>query len=100
MRIVILLLMILSVSSETLVSQNVSSDPYRPKWFQKLPIPSNATFKYEVHTAIAPTLDEAREKCLFELVSDSGLKNGILAMSDGVSKQSVSQEWVNGKLHE
>lgn len=100
MRIVILLLMILSVSSEILVSQNVSSDPYRPKWFQKLPTPTNATFKYEIHTAIAPTLDEAREKCLFELVSDSGLKNGILAMSDGVSKQSVSQEWVNGKLHE
>lgn len=47
-----------------------------------------------------PSLDNAREKCLAELIANSGLKNGVVAISDNKSSERLSQIWNNGKLTE
>lgn len=55
---------------------------------------------YETVSASASTLDEAREKCLVELIAGSGLRNGIVAISSNQSSEQLSQVWQNGKLSE
>lgn len=81
-------------------AQPRASEPLRPRWIQKLPKPTNPTFSYEVESAFAPTLDAAREKCLAGLIAGSGLKNGVVTVSDYKSKEHLSQVWENGKLTE
>lgn len=81
-------------------AQNAASDRLRPKWMQKMPEPENPTFRYETWTAAAPTLDEARQKSLAELVSNSGLSDGVVVTSDTRSSDTLSQVWVNGRLEE
>ena len=85
---------------EAVSAQPRVSEPLRPKWIQKLPQPTNSTFTYEVESAFAPTLDAAREKCLDGLIAGSGLKNGVVTVSDYKSKKHLSQVWENGKLTE
>ncbi len=81
-------------------AQPHASEPLRPRWIQKAPRPTNATFTYEILSAAAPSLDEAREKCLAELVAHSGLRSGVVAISDSRSEKQVSQVWTDGRLSE
>ena len=79
-------------------AQPHASEPLRPRWMQKAPRPTNATFTYEMLSASAPSLDEARDKCLAELVAHSGLRSGVVAISDSRTEEYVSQVWTDGRL--
>lgn len=81
-------------------AQYRSSEKIKPQWLHKLPKPSNSSFMYETVSASASSLDNAREKCLAELIANSGLKNGVVAISDNKSSERLSQIWNNGKLTE
>ena len=85
---------------ETASAQYRSSEKIKPQWLHKLPKPSNSSFMYETVSASASSLDNAREKCLAELIANSGLKNGVVAISDNTSSERLSQIWNNGKLTE
>lgn len=99
-RKIALMLLMLSFSAMTASAQFRSSEKLRPKWLQKQPVPTNATFRYETVSAYGSSLEEARNKCLSELISSSGLGNGIVAISDYHSEERLSQVWNNGKLTE
>ena len=94
------ILLMLSFFTMTASAQYKSSEKLRPKWLQKQPAPTNPTFRYETVSAAAFSLDDARGKCLSELISSSGLTNGIVAVSDYRTKENISQIWNNGKLSE
>ena len=81
-------------------AQSRSSEKLRPQWLHKLPQPTNPTFTYKTASAAASSLDAAREKCLAELLSESGLKNGVVVVSDYESQERLSQKWDNGRLSE
>ena len=81
-------------------AQNAPLDKIKPKWLHKLPQPTNPTFKYEIVSASATSLDEAEKKCFSKLVSSSGLSQGVVVSSDYKSKEKVFQKWDNGKLNE
>lgn len=100
MRCSLLIVPVLSLFAMTASAQHKSSEKIRPKWLQKQPAPTNATFRYETVSASALTLDDARNKCLSELISSSGLSNGIVAVSDYQSTEQVNQVWNNGRLTE
>ncbi len=72
----------------------------RPKWLNHMPTPTNNTFRYELHSAVSSSLDEARTKAIDQIVGTSGLKNGVLVMSESSSDRKFNQHWVNGKLSE
>jgi hypothetical protein len=77
-----------------------SSASIPPRWLHKLPTPTNSSFHYELQTAIAPTLDQARTKSLDQVVSYSGLKNGVVVVGEATTNKRVNQQWVNGRLTE
>lgn len=100
-KIFVSIIMMLSLFSTIASAQNsTSSDNIKPQWLNKLPIPTNSTFKYEIVRAEASTLDAARNKCLAELISSSGLSHGIVVSSQYNSNEKLSQVWNNGKLTE
>ncbi|MCM1151320.1 MAG: DUF5683 domain-containing protein [Alistipes sp.] len=82
------------------MAQPRASEPLRPRWIQKAPRPTNSTFAYEMLSATASSLDAAREKCLAELVVHSGLRSGVVAISDNRSEEHLSQVWTDGRLSE
>lgn len=94
---VMLMLLFFSITAS---AQYNASDRLRPKWLQGQPTPTNSTFKYETVSASAASLDAARKKCLSELISSSGLTNGIVVVSNYQTKENISQVWNNGKLTE
>lgn len=96
----LLLALMPSLFGVTASAQPRASEKIRPQWLHKLPEPTNSTFRYEVISAQGNSLDAAREKCLAELIAESGLKNGIVAVSDYQTKERVTQNWVNGRLTE
>lgn len=81
-------------------AQKMASDNVKPQWVHKTPTPTNSTFKYTVITSAASSLDAAREKCLAELMSSSGLSQGVIITSDYKSKEKLTQQWINGRLSE
>ncbi|MCH5174730.1 MAG: hypothetical protein J1F40_02465 [Prevotellaceae bacterium] len=81
-------------------AQTATSDKLRPKWLHKLPAPTNSSFKYEIASASATSLDAVRNQCLSELISSSGLSTGVVVTSDYKSNEKLSQLWDNGKLTE
>ena len=94
---VMLMLLFFSITAS---AQYNASDKLRPKWLQGQPTPTNSTFKYETVSASAASLDAARKECLSELISSSGLTNGIVVVSNYQTKENISQVWHNGKLTE
>lgn len=82
------------------VAQSCSSAKIRPQWLHKLPQPTNSTFTYEKVSALGSSLGNAREKCLAELLSETGLKNGVVVVSDYKSQEHLLQQWNNGRLSE
>lgn len=103
-RWIILLLQItmlfLTVETASSRTKYRSSEKIKPQWLHKLPKPTNPSFMYETVSASAPTLDAARRQCLAELVANSGLKSGVVAVSDNKSSEHLRQIWNNGKLTE
>jgi hypothetical protein len=85
---------------ETASAQYRTSEKIKPQWLHKLPKPGNSSFMYETVSVSASSLDNAREKCLAELIANSGLKNGVVAIFDNKSSERLSQIWNNGKLTE
>lgn len=81
-------------------AQTATSDKLKPKWLHKLPTPTNSSFRYEIASAYATSLDAARNKCLSELISSSGLSTGVVVSSDYESEEKLSQVWDNGQLSE
>ncbi len=84
----------------TASAQHRSSEPLRPRWINRMPKPTNSTFVYEKTSALAPSLDMARERCLAELIAHSGMKSGVVAVTNNSSDQHLSQVWNNGRLTE
>lgn len=97
---IIIFVSLLSFLSITVRAQMRTSEKMKPQWLHKLPKPTNSSFMYEIHSAMAASLDAAREKCTAELISKSGMKNGIVVFSQYNSKERLSQKWNNGKLQE
>lgn len=81
-------------------AQPRSSERLRPQWLHQLPTRTNSTFTYETISASASSLDSAREKCLAELISATGLKNGVVVVSDYKSQEHLLQQWNDGRLSE
>lgn len=92
--------MLLAGAGTNASAQSRKSERIKPRWMQQPPKPGNATFTYEIKMAQASTLEEARNKCLAELVAHSGLENGVVAISGNRSEERVSQVYTNGKLAE
>lgn len=90
----------LSLLTTAASAQDASSDKIKPQWLHKLPTATNSSFKYDYKSANASSLNMARKNCLTELVSSSGLSQGVVVFSDYKSNEKVSQVWNNGKLTE
>lgn len=80
------------------MAQNSSSP--KPRWLNGMPTPTNNTFRYEMHSAISSSLEGARAQTLDQIVGTSGLKNGVVVVTESSSKRKLNQHWVNGKLTE
>lgn len=80
-------------------SQN-SSDPLKPQWMHKLPNPTNSTYIFQIVSASAFSLDDARKQTVLNLIDDTGMKSGVAIVSEHTSRERVSQVWKNGRLTE
>lgn len=76
------------------------SDSPRPAWLSGLPQPTNNTFRYERVSAVAPTLDGARNATFDNAVQRSGLKSGVVVSTKTDSRNVIQQNWHNGRLDE
>ncbi len=76
------------------------SERIKPQWLHKLPKPSNPSFVYKVVTSTATTLNQARSNNMSNLLSETGLRNGAVIVSNTDTKRRTSQVWNNGKLTE
>jgi hypothetical protein len=94
-----LILILMAVAPMTGWAQG-SSASIPPKWLHKLPTPTNSSFQYELQTSMSQSVDNAREKCLNQLVANSGVKNGVVALTESNSNKIFNQKWLNGKLTE
>ncbi len=77
-----------------------TSEKIKPQWLHKLPQRSNSSFIYKVVTSTATTLNQARSNNMSNLLSETGLRNGAVIVSNTDSKRSTSQVWNNGRLTE
>lgn len=71
-----------------------------PQWIKKTPVASNGTFSYEIVHSVGETLENARQKCLEEILERTGMENGLVILSGNDNEETVSQTWSNGKLEE
>ena len=99
MKLYIISLFVLLMSL-TSIAQDNSSDKIKPQWMHKHPNPTNSTFRYEIVSSCATSLEIARNKCLTELIASTGISQGIIATSNYSSSEKLSQIWNNGKLTE
>lgn len=89
--------MVFAAMTSVGASAQKSSASIAPRWLHRLPRPTNSSFRYELRTSEATTLDGARQKCLNQLISNSGLTNGVAVISDSKLNKSFEQRWVNGQ---
>ena len=94
------LLLILMCLVESIAFSQTRSASIKPRWMHQLPTPTNSTFRYEMLSAEAPTLDAARQNSLNRLVQGCGLRNGVVVVSGTSSQRKLNQHWVNGRLTE
>lgn len=94
------LMLVALFCSATPVFAQTASESIRPRWLHKPPKPTNSTFIYQVVSSSSPSLEDARSKNLQSLISDAGMKSGVVIVSDHKSTEKVSQVWENGKLRE
>jgi hypothetical protein len=95
----LLLAVFVAVASVDSMAQK-SSASISPRWLHKLPTATNSTFHYDKCTSEAPSLDLAREKCLNQTVSKSGLKSGPVFVTDRRANTTTSKHWVNNQLQQ
>jgi hypothetical protein len=93
----LLFVVLVAVASVDSMAQS-SSTSIPPRWLHKLPRATNNTFHYEKCTAEAPSLELARDKCLNQTVSRSGLKSGPVFVTNRKSNTTVNKHWVNNRL--
>lgn len=65
-----------------------------------LPQPTNSSFRYERISAVAPTLEAARNAALDNAVRFSGFQNGVVMTTQTNSRNIIKQLWHNGHLEE
>ena len=61
----------------TMLNAQSRSDATKPQWLRSLPVTTNNTIIYVTHSAVAKDLETARRLCLDDLVSNSGMRNGM-----------------------
>lgn len=81
-------------------SQTYRSERTRPAWIRNQPVPSNETFVYSLHHDYASAVDEARTKCLNDLIFSSGFENGMVVVTDVNTTISSSMIWQGDRLVE
>ena len=85
----------------TITLARTKSDILKPTWIDgDLPIPSNNTYMYEIHSGIGNSIDEARNQCYEELVINSSTLGGALVYEDFTSQSTLKQKYTNGYLNE
>ncbi len=90
--------LVLLLASLGAQAQRARSESIRPAWLKAQPVPSNGTFHYVVKQDFAASLEEARRKCLNDLVLESGLEGGMVVVTDINSRVSDEMVWENGRL--
>lgn len=94
----ILLVLLLGVPGITLYAQNHRD--LKPQWMRRLPQAYNDTYMFQTVNSSNRSLEEARKLNVSNLLSESGLKTGVVVVSTTKSDESVSQVWQNGLLTE
>lgn len=97
---ILLCMLMLPLAITAASAQNATSDKIKPRWIHKLPKATNDTFSYELITTSSASLNAARDNALTELISSTGLANGVVVSSEWHSNEQLSQVWENGKLAE
>ena len=81
------------------VSAQISaSHKIKPRWIQKPPQPTNSTFVYEIDRVVASSVNAAKVASLNGMISNAGLENGVVVLSDYKTKTVDIHRWNNGKL--
>lgn len=86
------------VVSMSIMGQSNTKLP--PRWLGEPPLPQNDSFVYRIHSSKASDLNTARTMCLQDLVSESGLSNGAVVISDNNMNMNVLQSVENGCIIE
>lgn len=81
-------------------SQTYRSEKIRPAWIRNQPVPSNSTFVYSLHHDYASRIDEARDKCLNDLIFSTGFEKGMVVVTDVNTTVASSMVWQGDKLVE
>lgn len=81
-------------------AQDNSSERLKPTWIKNQPKPSNGTFTYVLQHDWAATVDEARKKCLNDLIIGSGMESGMVVVTDINTTLESAMVWENDKLVE
>lgn len=95
-----LYLAVVALCCATTAFAQSASDAIKPQWLHKQPTPTNPTFIYQVVASSAYSLEDARSMTLQSLISDAGMKSGVIVVSNHRATENVSQVWENGKLRE
>ena len=100
LKVKFMLVLMLPFFTSAAFAQEMKSDKIKPQWLHKLPQPTNSTFRYEIVTASASSLETARKESLNTLITNSGFSSGVVVSSDYKSNEILSQKWNNGRLTE
>lgn len=96
----VIAILLLLMPGLSLSARPRASEKIKPRWIHDLPQLAGTTYSYEIVTSSGSSLEDARQKSLAEIISDAGLRNGVVVVSDYHSKESTQQRWINGKLQE
>lgn len=91
---------ILSLVFIATVTAQSRSDATKPLWLRSVPETKNNTIVYVIHSAVAKDLETARKLCLEDLASNSGMRNGMLVVSDSKVNMQFEQQFKNGETTE
>ena len=95
-----LLLCCLLLASDFSFGQENRSERLKPAWIRNLPKPSNGTFTYVLQQDWAPSVEEARRKCMNDLVIGSGMEKGMVVVTDINTTLKNSMVWEGNSLKE
>ncbi len=98
MKRAIILIALCMVCAGIDVSAQTRSEKPKPQWLKSTPKPSNNTFNYVVKYDMAASLEDARQKCLTDLVMESGFENGMVVVSNINTDISDQMVWEGDNL--
>ena len=81
-------------------AQDNRSERLKPTWIKNQPKPSNGTFTYVLQHDWAADVEEARKKCLNDLIVGSGMESGMVVVTDINTTLGNSMVWEDNKLVE